>query len=68
MWSVVIRPEKVKGYMKIFTSLLDIVLLPVAIVKDVVTAPIKLMDPYDDRPLVEKTREQVERIDIDLKG
>ncbi len=53
--------------MKIFTSILDIALLPVAIVKDVATAPIKIIAPFDKREILGSTREQAEKIDEDLE-
>jgi hypothetical protein len=51
--------------MKLFETMLDIVLLPVAVAKDVVLAPIKMMDPFDNGGKSE-TRKQVEKIDEDI--
>lgn len=50
-----------------FTALLDIVLLPVAVVKDIVIRPLDYMSGVDN-PGKSETRKQVEKIDADLEA
>lgn len=54
--------------MKLFSAIFDVVLIPVAVAKDVVTAPLKVMDPFSHEPILSETRKQVEKADEDLEG
>ena len=51
--------------MKLFSALFDVVLLPVAIVKDVIQQPLDYMSGTDNDSKSE-TRKQVEKIDEDI--
>lgn len=53
--------------MKLFETMLDIVLMPVAVAKDVATAPVKLMDPFNQESMLSSTREQAQKVDKDLE-
>ena len=54
-----------RSNMKLFTAILDTILLPMAIVTDIVSEPVKFIgNDHSDS----ETRKQVEKIDEDLKG